>query len=110
MHYIDLKIIPEFNDEKVVTIWVLINSKFISGKLLDYDEDPLQLEPNIRKRIKNGVTSYPCDKCDYAATTAKNLKRHIESKHDGVRYPCDKCEYAATWKGNLKKHLNKFHN
>ena len=76
-----------------------------SGELLDYHEDPLQLEPKKRQRSKNGVTTYPCDKCDYASTTAKNLKRHIESKHEAVRYPCDKCEYAAAQAGNIKRHI-----
>ena len=47
---------------------------------------------------------YSCDRCEYAATTATDLKKHIEFKHEGVRYPCDKCEYAATTVSSLKKH------
>ena len=39
---------------------------------------------------------YPCDQCDYAATTASTLKQHKESKHEGVGYPCDQCDYIAT--------------
>ena len=27
---------------------------------------------------------HKCDKCEYAATEAGSLKRHIESKHEGV--------------------------
>ena len=45
---------------------------------------------------------YPFDKCEYSVTEAGSLKRHIESKHEGVRYPCDKCEYAATTTSILK--------
>ena len=45
---------------------------------------------------KHGGVRYPCDKCEYAATTASALRSHIENKHEGVRYPCDKCVYAAT--------------
>ena len=33
-----------------------------------------------------------------------NLKEHRESIHEGVRYPCDQCDYKATTKGNIKKH------
>ena len=104
-----------------------------SGELLDYDEDPLQLEPKKRKRSNNEVTIYPCDKwlyaattaCDlrrhikinyegmrnlsdkreYTATTPSSLKQHIESKYEGVRFPCDKCEYTANTANSLKRHL-----
>ena len=53
---------------------------------------------------------YPCSQCEYAATTASHLKRHVESKHEEVRYPCPECKYAATEKGALKKHLENKHN
>ena len=52
---------------------------------------------------------YPCDTCEFAATTANDLKQHLESKHDGSRYPCDKCEYAATRAGNPKRHIESKH-
>jgi hypothetical protein len=35
---------------------------------------------------------YPCSECNYAATTAWDLKKHVENKHIiGVKYPCTKC-------------------
>ena len=33
-----------------------------------------------------------------------NLKKHKESIHGGVKYQCDRCDYAATKQRNLKKH------
>jgi len=39
---------------------------------------------------------FPCAQCEYTATTAGNLKKHIENKHEGVRYSCYQCEYSAT--------------
>ena len=30
------------------------------------------------------------------ATYQSNLKIHIKNKHERVRYPCDQCEYVAT--------------
>ena len=49
------------------------------------------------------------DKCEYAATAAGNQKRHIETKHEGVRYPCYKCEYAATRAIHLKRYIETKH-
>jgi len=52
---------------------------------------------------------YPCSQCQHVATTANNLKKHVESKHEGVRYPCSHCEHAATNAYNLKKHVKSKH-
>ena len=61
---------------------------------------------------------YPCNHCNYQATTNGNLQEHIEFIHDGichpgkgttnsslkehiqsiqegVRYPCNQCDYKA---------------
>ena len=72
---------------------------------MDYDEDPLQLEPKKRKRSKNGVTRYPCDKWEYAATTACNLRRHTKINYEGVINISDKREYTATTPSSLKQHI-----
>ena len=44
----------------------------------------------LKKHVesKHKGVRYPCSKCKYAATTASELKKHVESKHEGVRYPC----------------------
>lgn len=34
-------------------------------------------------------------KCESAGSTASIL-RFLEMKHEGIRYPCDVCDYAAT--------------
>jgi len=52
---------------------------------------------------------YPCSHCDYVATQASNLKKHVESKHEGVRYPCSHCDYVSTTVQNLKSHFKKKH-
>ena len=33
-----------------------------------------------------------------------SVKKHKESKHQGIRYPCDECQYAAQTSYNLKRH------
>ena len=55
------------------------------------------------KESKHEGMRYPCDKCEYAATTASNLRKHIESKHAEVRYFCNKCEYAVIQVFTLKR-------
>ena len=72
---------------------------------MDNDEDPLQLEPKKRKRSNNEVTIYPCDKWEYAATTACDLRRHIKINYEGVRNLSDKHEYTATTPSSLKQHM-----
>ena len=52
---------------------------------------------------------YPCKHCEYTATTAVTLKRHIKCIHEGVRYSCRHCEYAATTASDLKKHVKRKH-
>ena len=37
------------------------------------------------------------------------LKRHVESKHEGVRYPCSKCDFVATQASSLKIHVKNKH-
>ena len=34
---------------------------------------------------------YPCDKCEYTGPK-QGVRRHIQSKHKGIRFPCDQCE------------------
>ena len=43
------------------------------------------------EHIKNNHTGvkYPCDKCEFSATTEYSLKKHSESKHETVRYFCN---------------------
>ena len=60
--------------------------------------------------LKVNMKRYPCSQCEHAATTARELKSHVESKHEGVRYPFPECKYAAAQKGDLKKHLENKHN
>ena len=33
------------------------------------------------------------------------IRRHRENVHMGVRYPCHQCEYQASVQENLRKHI-----
>ena len=66
---------------------------------------------NLLKHIQSvhkGI-KYPCNQCEYKATQQGNLKTHIESVHEKVKYPCHQCEYKATRQSNLKTHIESVH-
>ena len=65
---------------------------------MDHCSDPLLCEP---KRIKKSQDRCPCLASEYATTSAKNLKIHVESNHERVRYPCTKCDYIGNTTNNL---------
>ena len=46
------------------------------------------------------VTRFPCNQCEYKATTTGKLQKHIDSIHKGVCYPCGQCDYKATVAGS----------
>ena len=52
---------------------------------------------------------YPCNKCEYAATSPSYLRIHIESEHKEVKYLFDKCEYVATTPSYLRNHIESKH-
>jgi len=58
---------------------------------VDQKFDFLQSEP---KKFKRGNDGYPCNECEYVASRADHLKRHVENKHIRIRYACDECEYV----------------
>ena len=61
------------------------------------------------KEAKHEGIRYPCDQCEFAATSMSNLKVHKEAKHEGIRYPCDECEYITAYAAELKKHKKSKH-
>ncbi|XP_023323600.1 uncharacterized protein LOC111697733 [Eurytemora carolleeae] len=71
----------------------------------DYELDPLQSEP---KRIRKSQHRYSCSQFKYFALTTRNLKIHVDSKHEGG-YPCPECDFAATTAVILKTHVESIH-
>ena len=35
---------------------------------------------------------FACNQCDYKSLTNGNVKKHIKSKHEGIRYACYMCD------------------
>ena len=40
----------------------------------------------VEAQKKRQKGRFPCDQCDHVATLKSDLKRHKESKHEGIRY------------------------
>ena len=54
--------------------------------------------------------NFKCGLCEYAASEAGNLKRHVLAVHNKVKnFKCELCEYAASQSGTLKQHVRAVH-
>ena len=75
------------------------------------------------KKIHTGVLKLKCPKCDIVISSKKNLKRHIERKHNNKSkelikeeeiakkdISCHLCWAQFSKSNNLKKHLKNIHN
>ena len=70
---------------------------------------PLSLKRHIKSKHDSLKYQYQCDLCEYSATKANVLKRHVQNQYEGIRYPCDQCQYMATRADHLKKHMKAKH-
>ena len=61
------------------------------------------------ENIHQGIV-YPCDICKKEFVTAKNLERHDELVHKGVRnFKCEDCGRAFGDSSGLKSHIRGVH-
>ena len=63
---------------------------------MDQEFDPLQSEP---KKFKMGNDEFPSNDCEYVASRAHSLKRHVEIKHIEKTYSLDGNYSAASQLG-----------
>ena len=81
----------------------VVETKHKSVAVLVLEIRTMENKVQLKKR-------YKCGQCDYSASLAGALKRHIMAIHDKVkRYKCELCEYAASLAGNLKQHVLRVH-
>ena len=64
---------------------------------------------NPKKNVQRNYVTHPCKFCTFTFKTWGNLKRHIESIHEGITYPCKFCIYKAKTMDNLKVHIQSIH-
>ena len=64
----------------------------------DYDfklEPSLKLEPSVASTVEedfSGEKLTKCLECQKLFKTKKSLKKHIRSRHEGIKYPCSQCD------------------
>ena len=89
------------------------NKKFICdkcGKNFIYESSLKHHESSRCKLlVNNGIKPHLCTSCGSRFPTPQELKRHIDSVHEGIRYNCDYCSYTATRKDHLSRHVKQSH-
>ncbi len=65
-----------------------------------------ELDESVRRR-------YPCDHCDYRATSKQALETHLKGVHkdklESLRIKCTSCDYVSYLKAHMDSHTKKRH-
>ena len=78
--------------------------------LTDMNDIEVQNElPEKLNFLNRSRSKFPCDECQYSATTKSNLKTHVLAKHLGVKFPCNYCDFQGSTKGNTHYHMKNMH-
>ena len=56
----------------------------------------------------HGKVKYPCEHCEYKATSKQSLERHNQSLHLKVKFKCEHCD-AFLSREHLYKHIKAVH-
>ena len=66
---------------------------------------------HLRRHIesKHEGVKYACNLCDYQATQQGKLTIHIQSVHEGVKYACNQCDKQFTKQSSLTSHIQSIH-
>ena len=60
-------------------------------------------------QCKQKVQGFYCAECNITFKTSSGLRKHKESRHDGIRYTCPICKHQFTGRSQLRKHTETIH-
>ena len=71
------------------------------------------LKPNLKRHIESvheGIKPFKCNICDFETSRKSTLKQHVESVHKGIKqFKCSICDYKTALKPNLRRHIESVH-
>jgi len=59
--------------------------------------------------LEDDLKPFACTKCDFASEHQGGFKKHILSKHEGMRYQCEQCEKSYSDSCALLRHKKSVH-
>ena len=65
---------------------------------------------SFSKSAKEKYEVFRCNKCDFDTSEKENLKRHVETVHEGIKtFNCTLCDYEFSKQVYLKTHIESVH-
>ena len=96
-----------------------VNSKneiVVNEHVFIKQESTSDLTHNIREDTSkyykislNDENKYACEKCDYKTTIKRDLVRHVQGIHEGIKFPCTYCNNEFNMLNNLRRHIKSKH-
>jgi predicted RNA-binding Zn-ribbon protein involved in translation (DUF1610 family) len=96
--------------EKKETIWDYSNKNDTGENNLGEKLDEVKTSNEIgsildvQPAVRNSNGKFSCDQCGGEFTNQTGLRRHMMSKHMGVRFRCDHCDFKSPRQSSLKSH------
>jgi len=101
----------------------IYDSGLTQNAFIKQEEDLIDIKPDVRlipsnnnsvknaeSGAKNALKIHSCNQCNYTASQAGNLRRHISIIHQKIKaFVCNDCNYSASMKHHLKKHFETVH-
>ena len=74
-------------------------------------ESSLTTKTSQMRHLKRQVRRYPCEQCDKSLKSKHGLKKHVNSKHRGIRVNCDYKACQTTFSSSDAKrfHIKSVH-
>ena len=74
-----------------------------------YEASDLGLLEIHIKSVHGGVFKHSCRQCGELFSKRTNLKRHIQTIHEGLKYNCKQCDYQNQERALLINHIKSEH-